>query len=792
MKSDAKLVLSDKNSPESLIVIPVEQAAIYPTLMAPISISHPKSIRAIEHLIDQDQCAGLLMTKEKSVSETLNIDDLYEHGILIKIIKRIKIPDGSINILVHALKRFRVKGVLSISPYLEIQPEYLNDIEDDSIEVEALSRMVISTVKDLSDANPFFTDELKLALLNAPNMGTICDLVAFALNLEKQDAQELIKTVSVQERFKKLLFFLKKEQDLSLVQKKIQDEVSSKLGKIQRDFFLREQLKSIKKELGEEDLFSKEEDSLKSKIEGLPAAIKKIAEKELKKLESISDHSPEHALIRGYLDTLLQLPWEKVDQEIFDFNLTKKILNQDHYGLEKVKEKVLEFLAVRYLTQNQQEKPKTLLCLIGPPGVGKTSIGKSIARALGRKFFRFSLGGMRDEAEIKGHRRTYIGAMPGKVLQGMARVGVKNPVFLLDEIDKLSQGAQGDPSSALLEVLDPEQNTHFLDHYVDVPFDLSQVFFIATANDKDSIPAPLRDRMEVIELSGYTLEEKVNIAKKHLWKQVLKTSGLSSADLKLSEVALRAIIDGYAREPGVRSLNRMLETCARKRAAQIVSGDLKPKVITPGELQFWLGPQRFSREDKLKNLSPGVITGMAWTPLGGEILYVESAFTPGTGQLKITGQLGEVMSESAKIAWTYVRNRLKREGKINLEDLSKFDIHIHVPSGAVPKDGPSAGVTLATSLYSLMTGRVSKNVAMTGEISLIGRVLPVGGLKEKILAAKRLGIKHVAVPTLNEKDLFEVPNDLKKGLIRISHVDEIIDLALNPARKEHALDFIRH
>ena len=794
LPSNSTPAIPDQVLPAQLFCIPFLGPVIYPTLIVPLVVWHPKAIATVEELItNKKNHLGLLLNRSDSIEESVRFADLYTHGIIVKILKRIKLPDGSIQVLVQGLRRFKSKTNLSSDPHLVLEPEYFEDAgPKKTLEIDALTRSIINHVKELSETHPFFNEEMKLALINAPHTGVAADIVAFALGLGKEDSQNFLETASVKERFEKLLFFLKREQDVASVQKKINDEVNQKITTLQREFFLREQLKLIKKELGiEEEGKDKNARTFRERIEAakMPIDVKKTALEELEKFETLSEQSPEYNISRTYLETLCDLPWSVTTDDQLSLHHASEILDEDHTGLQKVKERILEFLAVRNLAKSREKKTKkgSIILLVGPPGVGKTSIGKSIARAMGRKFYRFSLGGMRDEAEIKGHRRTYIGAMPGKFIQAAKRAGSRNAVILLDEIDKLASHYQGDPASALLEVLDPEQNAGFLDHYLDVPFDLSEMIFVATANTLQTIPGPLLDRMEVIELNGYTLEEKEQIAKRHLIPKVLEEAALKSSDLTFERGTLKKIIVDYAREPGLRILEQLLNRIARKTAAKIIERKesrerLKlPVSIGETDLQRHLGPKRFTHEVADKMTIPGVSVGLAWTAMGGEILFIEAAELPGSGQLKLTGQMGEVMLESAQIAWTYVKKRLFEEMILSPNQLKDKDIHIHIPAGAIPKDGPSAGITLATTLYSLFTRNPARNkTAMTGELSLTGRVLPIGGVREKLLAAKRSGIERVILPLENKRDLYELPLDLLNSLELhfVEHISEVLALAI--------------
>ncbi len=780
------LIVQDQMLPPNLFVLPINTPIVFPTLLAPLLVSQPRYVAMIEEAITRQRLIGLLVTRQGEVGESTKPEDLYDVGVVVKIIKRLRMPDGSVNLLVHSVKRFRSRRVLSEQPYIVVETEYLEDIADKGTEMDALTRSVISHVKKLSEVNPFFTDEMRLAMINAPGPGTVADLVAFALSLPKGDAQEFLETLSVKTRFERLLLHLRREQDVADVQRKINDEVNSKINTLQREFFLREQMKTIKRELGmEEDGKDKAVRTFRERIEAanMPEEPKKIAIEEVEKFETINENSPEYNVSRNYLETICSLPWGKESVDNLDLDHAIAVLDSEHYGLEKVKERIIEFLAVRKLKKD----PKgSIICLVGPPGVGKTSIGKSIAQTMNRSFYRFSLGGMRDEAEIKGHRRTYVGAMPGKVIQGLKRAGTKNAVLMLDEIDKLGTSFQGDPASALLEVLDPEQNYTFLDHYLDVPFDLSHVLFVTTANTTATIPGPLLDRMEVIELPGYTLEEKEDIALRFIIPKELAASGLKPGQLRIERAALRKIITDYAREPGLRSFQQLINRIARKTASRVVREKLrKPVVVVADDLLEWLGPKRFYNELAERITTPGVVTGLAWTAMGGEILFVECTDLPGNGALKLTGQMGNVMSESAAIAWSYVKKRAGLDLKLDKSIFKSRDYHLHLPAGAIPKDGPSAGVTMATALYSLLSARkVKSKLAMTGELSLVGKVLPVGGIKEKLLAAKRAGIKEIIMPKLNEKDLFDVPKFALDGLTIhfVSRVEEVFALALEPVQ----------
>lgn len=806
-----ELVVVNPQLPPVLPILPFDSSPILPGLMASLQISRGKSVSAVEKALADKSMVGLVLAKTKlrtlpapkdssEASEMVyDFSDLHNKGVSARVLKKVYLPDGSITLLVHGIQRFEIEKQVASEPFLSASVQYFEDKNGTDPEVEALAREVIRQVRLISESNPFFSEEMKLAMINTPSRGSLADLVAFAIGPKGKEAQDFIETVDVKERLLKLLVFLKKERELSELQKKLSTEVDQRVNKFQREFFLREQLKSIKKELGlEEDDRTRETRLLQEKLAkaSLPPHADKVAKDELRRLATITESSPEFNLARNYIDWLASLPWAKTSEDNLNLNHARQVLDKGHFGLEKVKDRILEFLAVRKLRPNYHG---SILCFVGPPGVGKTSLGKSIADSLGREFFRFSLGGMRDEAEIKGHRRTYIGAMPGKILQGLKRAGTNNPVIMLDEIDKIGNSFQGDPASALLEVLDPEQNASFLDHYLDVNFDLSKVVFIATANTLQTIPSALLDRMEVIELPGYTLEEKEHIATDYVIPRSLERHGILPKQMKLPKNTLRRILRDYAREPGVRSFQKMMDQISRRAALQIVGkrGAKKlPLVVEEKDLDSWLGPQRFYNEMAERVTQPGVVTGLAWTSMGGDILFIEAIALEGKGELRLTGQMGEVMLESAKIALSHVKkmvieNRIPiiENGKESLLNAKEWfqhrDIHLHIPAGATPKDGPSAGITMATALLSLVSGRkVKPRLAMTGELSLTGKVLPVGGIKEKILAAKRAGIQTILLPKLNEKDLKEIPKQHRAGLtlLPLSKVDDVFAKALLPLR----------
>jgi ATP-dependent Lon protease len=782
---------------------------IFPGMIAPIILTEDKFTPELDEYLLRSGFIGLNLVKSDLKDESghfvpeeeIDLDnreisegDIYKVGVLCKVVKKLKLPDGSVNIMVHGVKRYRASNFIESGPLMKAEYEVFEDILETDEELDAYTRSVINQVKKLSEVNTYFNEEMKLAMLNSPSPGSLADLVAFAISLDIPEAQDFLETLVVKKRFAKLLVYLKREKDVADIQKKISDEVNDKVNKYQREYFLREQLKVIRSELGmEDDEKSRDLKRMTEQIEklDLPEDVFKSALEELERLEVIPDSSPEYNVTRTYLNWLIDLPWSTSTADKIDMVQSRKILEKDHYGLEKAKERILEFLAVRKL---KPQYDGTILCLSGPPGVGKTSLGKSIAESLGRKFYRFSLGGMRDEAEIKGHRRTYVGAMPGRIIQALKRVEVNNPVIMLDEIDKLGNSFQGDPASALLEVLDPEQNSSFIDHYLDVPFDLSKVLFIATANYIGNIPEPLLDRMEVIELSGYSIEEKISIATKWVIPKQLKKHGLSKTDFSLGIPVIRKLISDYAREPGVRVMEQYVAKLCRKAALEKVSSKRKKKFSPKAmDLENLVGSARFHTELAQKRLQPGVVTGLAWTGYGGDILFIETLAIKGKGTFKLTGQLGDVMNESATIAYSYVKQILQNEElqknknkKVDTDEipndyLGENEIHLHLPAGATPKDGPSAGITMALALYSLaINKKVMESLAMTGELSLTGKVLPVGGIKEKVLAAKRAGIRTIILPQENAKDLKEVPDRHRKGMkfYPVSHFDEVLKIAL--------------
>ena len=729
------LVSVDRMLPPKVLVIPMKSRPVFPGIFMPLVIEGEKYKRTVEKALETDGFVGLILMENPEL-EQVDERALYGVGTVGKIIKKINLPDGKINIFINTLKRFGVKKYLSFDPYITAAVKDVEEPVKMDNEIKALVRALYSEIKDVSEDNPFFTEEIKLNMANLDGAEKVADFVASILNIDREEQQRILEIFDVKKRIEKVLTLLHKEKELLKLQKKIQDQITEKVTKQQREFFLKEQLKAIKQELGlEVDAKNKEYNKFKEILEGLELEeeVKDKSNEELEKLGLMDTHSPEYAVTRNYLETICSLPWNTMSHEDIDIQKARRILNRDHYDLDEVKERILEFLSIKKL---KPEAKGSILCLVGPPGVGKTSVGRSIARAMDKKFFRLSLGGMRDEAEIKGHRRTYIGAMPGKIIQALKIVGTKNPVIMLDEIDKLGVSFQGDPSSALLEVLDPEQNVQFRDHYLDLPFDLSRVLFITTANTLDTIPAPLLDRMETIRLSGYIEEEKIEIGKRYIIPRSLDRHGLGKGDVKFERSAMREILQGYVKEAGLRNFEKSVDKISRKVARKNLEKEISfPFIVKKENIRDFLGERVFVEEVFQKIVRPGIAIGLAWTPLGGATLTVESILVQGSGELRLTGSLGDVMKESANIALSFVRSISERFG-VNRDIFEKNVVHLHVPAGATPKDGPSAGITMASAMLSLVTGKKLKSrLAMTGELSLVGNVLPVGGIKEKMIAA---------------------------------------------------------
>jgi ATP-dependent Lon protease len=775
---EKQIIPTSQVLPPKLNILPIAGTPVFPGIFTPLMVVGEREVELVEHIMTEHGFVGLVLTTTGDVENPAG-EDLYKVGTVAKVVRKVNLPDGGINIFISTLKRFRIKKFIYKEHPITVAVEYLEDKNFESNEVRALTRSLISEMKQISENNPLFSEQMRLNMVNIDHPGKIADFITSILNIDRKDQQNILETLDVHERMMKVLVFIRKEQELMSIQQKIMKQINEKISKSQREYFLKEQLKAIKQELGMPvDSKSGEYQRFKETIDklDLDGDIRGQVEQELEKFNLMDTNSSEFMVTRNYLDTITSLPWNAPSVKEVDMQRARRILDEDHYGLEDVKERILEYLAVRKL---KKDSKGSILCLVGPPGVGKTSVGKSIARALDKSFFRFSVGGMRDEAEIKGHRRTYVGAMPGKIIQGLKIVKTKDPVFMIDEIDKLGVSFQGDPSSALLEVLDSEQNVAFRDHYLDLPFDISDILFITTANTLDTIPAPLLDRMEVIRLSGYINDEKVAIARKYLIPKSLARAGLKRKDVNYSKAALLDIAEGYAREAGLRNFEKALDKIHRKLARKSVLEQFSlPITIEPAQIEEYLGKPIFYEEGIKKITRPGMTLGLAWTPLGGAMLTIEAVANPGKEGFRLTGQLGNVMQESANIAYTYVRHIAGGFG-VDKEFFEKNQIHLHVPAGATPKDGPSAGITMASCLLSLATDRkVKKSLAMTGELSLVGQVLPIGGLKEKVIAAKRNKIKQIIIPAQNEKDLEDIPEHVKKGIEfhPVQNMEEVIEM----------------
>ncbi len=770
--------------PEVLPLLPIRDIVIYPYMMLPLFVGRDVSIRAVEEALSRDRLI-FLVSQINPAEENPGPADIHRVGTIASIMRMLKLADGRVKILVQGLAKGEIETYLRERPYFEVKIRKVIEpaLSEVSIEVEALMRTAkekIEQILNLKNLPP----EIVMVTDNISDPGVLADLVASNLRLKIEESQAILEIFDPIERLKKVNELLTRELELSTMQARIQNQAKEEMSKTQRDYYLREQLKQIQQELGEGDERAEEINELKKQIEKakMPLEVKRESEKQLRRLEQMHPESSEASLVRTYLDWLVDLPWSKRTKDNLNIKKAKEVLDEDHYDLEKIKERILEYLAVNKL---RRKLKGPILCFVGPPGVGKTSLGRSIARALGRNFVRISLGGVRDEAEIRGHRRTYVGALPGRIIQGIKQAGTNNPVFMLDEIDKVGTDFRGDPSAALLEVLDPEQNHAFSDHYLNLPFDLSNVLFICTANLLDPVPPALADRMEVIQLSGYTNEDKLQIARKYLIPRQFEHNGISAKHLEISDDAILRVIAEYTKEAGLRNLEREIASICRKVARKVAEGKTELTRVTRANVHAFLGPPKFLPEAEQEHHEIGVATGLAWTSTGGEILYVEASLSRGRGNLTLTGQLGDVMKESAQAAVSYARAHAKKLG-IEEDFYQKLDIHIHVPAGAIPKDGPSAGITMATALISALTRRpVSRDVAMTGEITLRGRVLPIGGLKEKALAAFRAGIKTIIVPDRNEKDLEEVPKVLRRKLkwVMAKNMSDVLKVALMDREK---------
>jgi ATP-dependent Lon protease len=768
--------------PEALPVLPLRDTVAFPETLAPLAVVQQRSIQLIDDVLGANRMLVMVAARDPE-NEEPGPEDLYDVGVVGAVARMVKVPDESLRVLVQGMQRVKLDGFVAEQPYMVARISPLPDVVEPSAELEALSRNVQRTFSEIIEQIPYLPEELQMAVANIDDAAALAHLIAGALRIDTAEKQKLLEEVDVAKRLRHLSQLLASELEVVQLGTQIQTQVQSEIDKGQREFFLRQQLKAIQEELGEGDEQQAEVKELREKIEAakLPEGALKAAERELSRLEKLPPAAAEHGVIRTYLEWLTELPWSQETEDNLDLGHAREVLDADHYDLERIKDRILEYLAVRKLNPSS---PGPILCFVGPPGVGKTSLGKSIARALGREFERISVGVVSDEAEFRGHRRTYIGAMPGTIIRALRDAGSRNPVFMIDEIDKMGADFRGDPASAMLEVLDPAQNDSFRDHYLDLEFDLSDVVFIATANVLDTIPGPLLDRMETIELAGYTLEEKRQIARRYLVRRQIEANGLKPSQIEFADAALTAIVEEYTREAGVRNLERQIGTICRKVARDVAEGKAKGKVKISGKkARELLGRRRVFAEQRRRTKDPGVATGLAWTPTGGDVLFIEATSMPGSGKLTITGQLGDVMKESAQAALSYVRGHY-RDVAPKLEDdwFAEHDIHIHVPAGAVPKDGPSAGVAMTVALSSLISGRAIHNdVAMTGEVTLTGQVLPIGGVKEKSLAAQRAGIKTVILPSRNEGDVAEIP-DHELGNLKFVYVDEVsgaLDVALS-------------
>ena len=787
--------------PEILPILPLRGVVVYPQTAVPLTVGQPRSIKLVDEVVGGDKLVGLVASTNADL-ESPGPNDLYKVGTIAIVHRLLRAPDGTIRLLVQGMDRFRLGEFVSEDPYLRAHVELKAEVVEEGLEIDALARNARDQFQQITQMIPSFPEELAGSITSVEDPLQTAYTIANFQRMDIKDSQEILEIDSVAEKLKKLIGLLVREAEVLQLGQKIQNEARGEIEKVQREYFLREQMKAIQKELGEKDEQAIETEEFRKKIEeaNMPEEAEKQARRELERLSRLPAAAAEYGVIRSYLDWLVSLPWSKSTPDSLEIAHAREILDKDHYGLKDVKERILEFLAIRKLRMDRKDEVKqpsddlirreregVILCFVGPPGVGKTSLGQSIARAMGRKFVRASLGGVRDEAEIRGHRRTYIGSMPGRILQALRRIESKNPVFMLDEIDKLTFDFHGDPASALLEVLDPEQNSEFRDNYLEVAFDLSQVFFITTANTLETIPGPLRDRMEIIYLSGYTENEKIAIAKGYLIPRQIRENSLREDEVKFSEEALRKLIREYTREAGVRNLERRIGAICRKVGTRIAEGKIETAEVTPAKVEEYLEhPIYQSNEELNQRISiPGVVPGLAWTPYGGDVLFVEATSMPGGKGFQVTGSVGNVMNESARAAMSYVRSKAKNLG-LDVEFFNRSDFHLHIPAGAQPKDGPSAGVTMAAALVSLVSGRkIKPKVGMTGEITLRGQVLPIGGVKEKILAAHRNGLRTVILPKRNEQDLDDVPEEIKKSMkfIFVETVDEVIKSSLETPRK---------
>ncbi|MDX2474194.1 MAG: endopeptidase La [Candidatus Krumholzibacteria bacterium] len=769
--------------PSDMPILPISEAVIFPAMMVPLVLSDTNLVRLADDCLAGDKILGAFSQRDLEADEDEDLDDrdlIYRVGTAVKIQKMLRFPDGSMRLLGQGIARCRIEKFLSDDPYMRARIVLLEeDIQDDSRTL-AYMRGVANNFLKIVDASETLSDELKVVVMNIDDPGRLADLIATNMDIEVAEKQQILEERSPRKRLQMLSKIVMRELDVLELGQKLQTRVRKSIDKDQREYYLRQQLKAIQRELGDVEEGSVEIDDLRERIDEaeLPENVLAAANREYDRLVRMSPGASEYTVSKTYLDWILDLPWTESSDDKLNLKNAQEILERDHYGLEDVKERIIEYLAVRKLKDDHRGP---ILCLVGPPGVGKTSLGRSIAEAVGRKFFRFSLGGMRDEAEIRGHRRTYVGSMPGRIIAGIKECGTNNPVLMLDEIDKLGQDFRGDPASALLEVLDPEQNSNFTDHYLTLPFDLSKVMFITTANMLDTIPRPLLDRMEIIQLSGYTNLEKLQIAKRYLAPRQIEANGLSSKFIRITDAGLMKIIEDHTREAGVRNLEREIGGVCRKVATKVAKGKKKKQTIGARNLEDYLGPPSYSGQRLRRHVKAGVCTGLAWTQVGGKILYIEGLSLPGgRGILKLTGQVGSVMQESASAAYSYLRNRFGANEKYD-DFFTKRDVHIHLPAGAVPKDGPSAGIAMASVLLSLMVNKaIDRRTAMTGEITLTGAVLPIGGLTDKVLAAHRVGIKRIILPATNEVDLDDIPDEVREAIefIPVSHVDQVWDTIL--------------
>jgi ATP-dependent Lon protease len=770
--------------PDTLPVLPLRDSVPFPETLTPLAIGQERSVRLVNDALAGNRMLAMVASRDPEREEP-GPDDLYDVGVSGVVARMLKVPDGTLRILVHGAQRVEIEEYVATEPYLVARITEAPDVLEPTPELEALHRNVQTAFSRIIEEVPYLPEELQVAVMNLEDPAELAHMIAGALRIETAEKQELLEERDVARRLRRLSEFLARELELISIGSKIQSQVQSEIDKGQREFFLRQQLKAIQEELGEVDETQAEAAELREQIEasGLPEQALKQAERELHRFERLPPQAAEHGVIRTYLEWLASLPWSVSTDDNLDLAHARETLDRDHYDIDRVKDRILEFLAVRKLKPDARS---AILCFVGPPGVGKTSLGRSVAEAMGRAFQRLSVGGVRDESEIRGHRRTYIGAMPGTIIRAMRDAGSNNPVLMIDEIDKMGADFRGDPSSAMLEVLDPEQNVSFRDHYLDLPFDLSNVFFICTANQLDTVPPALRDRMELIELSGYTQEEKLEIAKRYLVPRQMERNGVGRSKIEFTDAALYEIIDGYTREAGVRSLEREIGSVCRKVAREYAEGSRRSKrTIRPKQVAELLGKRRFQPDVGRRTDEPGVATGLAWTPVGGDVLFVEATTFPGDGTLQITGQLGDVMRESAAAALSYVKNAMHRLDPELPEDYFRtHDFHVHVPAGAIPKDGPSAGITMAAALASRISGRtVRPDTAMTGEITLTGKVLPIGGLKEKALAAQRADLTRLVIPRRNEPDIDDIPEHLREEMefVLVDNVDEVLEAVLEPA-----------